>query len=66
MAVSEAQKRAIAKWDVANMATLSCRVRKTTANAFHELCASRGTSVHAAIVAFVNQQLAAEQEEVCS
>ena len=57
MAASEAQKRASAKWDKTNMASLACRVKMDTANAFRELCASRGTTVSKEIAAFVKREL---------
>ena len=57
MAVSEARKRANAKWDKANMASLSCRVKLDTANAFKELCARRGSTVSKEISAFIKQEL---------
>lgn len=62
MAVSEAQKRARAKWDSANMASLACRVKLETANAFRELCEQRGTTVSMALATFIKGELAAAQQ----
>lgn len=59
MAVSEAQKRASAKWDKENMASLACRVKLDTANAFRELCKARGTTVSKELADFVRRELAA-------
>ena len=37
------------EWDKENMRTVSCRLRKDEAEAFKRLCASKGTTVHAAL-----------------
>lgn len=62
MALTEARKRANAKWDKANMASLSCRVKMDTANAFRELCEQRGTTVSMALSTFIKSELAAAQQ----
>lgn len=63
MAISEARRRANAKWDRENMASLSCRVKLDTANAFRALCESRGTTVSMALSTFIKSELAAAQQE---
>ena len=42
MPPSEAQKRAAAKWDRQNVATLGCKVKKKEAAAFKEYAAAQG------------------------
>lgn len=46
MAVSEARKKANAKWDAANMATLAVRVKKDMADQFRAYCAAKGVTVN--------------------
>ena len=62
MALSEAKKRANARWDKKNMASLACRVKLDTANAFRDLCSSRGTTVSKAISTFIKSEIAAAQQ----
>lgn len=38
MAISDAKKKANAKWDSANMATLTCKVKKEQAEKFKAYC----------------------------
>lgn len=59
MAVSEARKRANTKWDKENMATMSCRVKNDTANAFKKLCEQRGSTVSRELTAFIKRELEA-------
>lgn len=59
---SEARRRANDKWDKENMTTMSCRVRKDTAKAFKELCASRGSNASRELIAFIKGELAAAQQ----
>lgn len=42
MPVSEAKKKANAKWDSENMATLACKVKKTQAEQFKSYCKMQG------------------------
>lgn len=49
MAVSEARKKANAKWDSQNMTILGCRVRKDYAARFREACAAAGTTPNAVL-----------------
>lgn len=42
MPVSEAQKKASAKWDKENMTAISCRITKARAERFKSACKSLG------------------------
>lgn len=42
MPVSEAKKKANAKWDSENMSTLSCKVKKEQAERFKDYCKQKG------------------------
>ena len=53
MAVSEAKKRANAKWDSENMATLACKVKRTQAVAFKSYCEGRGKTANTALKEYV-------------
>ena len=53
MAVSEAKKKANAKWDSENMATLACKVKKAQAEAFKSYCAERGQTSNAVLKDYV-------------
>ncbi len=57
MPVSEAKKRANAKWDAANMTILGCRVTKTKAEAFRQACKAANTTPNAVLLATVNKFL---------
>ena len=45
------------EWDKENMRTVSCRLRKEEAAAFKQLCASKGTTVHAALSRYIHTAL---------
>lgn len=49
MAVSDAKKKANAKWDSENMATLSCKVKKDHADSFKAYCAEIGKTSNAVL-----------------
>ncbi len=53
MAVSEAQKKASAKYQKENIASLACRVKKEQAEQFRQYCDKIGQSPNAVIKAFV-------------
>lgn len=53
MAVSEARKKANAKWDAANMATLAVRVKKDMADQFRAYCAVKGVTVNTELREYV-------------
>lgn len=53
MAVSEAKKKANAKWDSENMATLACKVKRTQAEAFKSYCAERGQTSNTVLKDYV-------------
>jgi hypothetical protein len=60
MPKTEAGKRANAKWDAVNMATLGVKTRRDKAEAFKAACAAAGTSMNAIFTAamddFLRQQ----------
>ena len=53
LAVSEAKKKANAKWDAENMATLACKVKRTQAAAFKAYCTERGQTSNTALKDYV-------------
>lgn len=53
MALSEAKKKANAKWDSENMATIGCKLKKEQAEAFKQYCAAIGQTSNAVLRAFV-------------
>lgn len=60
MPVSDAKKKANAKWDAVNMATLGVKTRRDKAEAFKAACAEAGTNMNAVLTAamddFLRQQ----------
>jgi hypothetical protein len=63
--VTEARKRANAKWDKENMVVLACKVKRETAEQFKAACAAQGTTSNAvlqqAVKAFLDKRPALEQ-----
>lgn len=53
MAVSDAKKKANAKWDTANMSTLACKVKKEQAEAFKIYCKWQGKASNTVLKDFV-------------
>lgn len=51
MPVSDAKKKANAKWDAANMSVLSVKIRRDKAEAFKALCAEHDTTMNAIFTA---------------
>lgn len=49
MAVSDARKKANAKWDKENMTIIGCKVRKDYAARFRAACAAAGTTPNAVL-----------------
>lgn len=47
--VSDAQKKASAKWDKENMVVLACKVKRETAEQFKAACAAQGTTSNAVL-----------------
>ena len=47
--VTEAQKKASAKWDKENMVVLACKVKRETAEQFKAACAAQGTTSNAVL-----------------
>lgn len=60
---TESQKLARKRWDKENMAMLSCRVTKETANKFKSICTRNGITVNAALLKFVKSTIEAETQE---
>lgn len=58
--VSDAQKKASAKWDKENMVVLACKVKRETAEQFKAACAAQGTTSNAVLQQAVKAYL--EQE----
>lgn len=63
--VTEARKRANAKWDKENMVVLACKVKRETAEQFKAACAAQGTTSNAvlqqAVKAYLEEYPAPEQ-----
>ena len=63
--VSDAQKKASAKWDKENMVVLACKVKRETAEQFKAACAAQGTTSNAvlqqAVKAYLEEHPAPEQ-----
>lgn len=53
MAVSQAQKKANAKWDKENMTTLGCKVKKSEATQFKEYAKQQGTTANSLLKNYV-------------
>ncbi len=53
MALSDARKKANAKWDSANMSTLGCKVKKTQAERFKKYCESIGKTSNTVLREYV-------------
>ena len=53
MAPSDAQKRASAKYQRENIASLACRVKKDQAEKFKDYCAEQGKTSNAVLKEFV-------------
>ena len=55
--LSDAKKKANAKWDKAHMMILGCKVRKDFAAQFREACTAAGTSAYAVLIEAAEQFL---------
>ena len=53
LAISDAKKKANAKWDSANMATLACKVKREQADEFKAKCEQQGKTANTALKDFV-------------
>ena len=53
MPVSESKKKANAKWDSENMATVACKIKKSQAEKFKSYCSSIGKTSNAVIRDYV-------------
>lgn len=63
MAVSEAHKKASAKWDAANMATLGVKLKKNVADQFRAYCAVKGVTVNTELRDYVQSCVAGKPVE---
>ena len=53
MPVSEAKKKANAKWDNENMATIACKMKKNQAERFKSYCIAQGKTSNAVLREYV-------------
>lgn len=63
MPVPESRRRANDKWDAEHMAILTCKVKKTTADAFRAKAKAEGQTVNAILAAFVRQFVGGTEEK---
>lgn len=63
MAVSEAHKKASAKWDAANMATLGVKLKKDVADQFRAYCTVKGVTVNTELRDYVQSCVAGKPVE---
>lgn len=61
--VTEARKRANAKWDKENMVVLACKVKRETAEQFKAACAAHGTTSNAVLQQAVKVYLEEHPEQ---
>lgn len=61
--VTEAQKKASAKWDKENMVVLACKVKRETAEQFKAACAAQGTTSNAVLQQAVKAYLEEHPEQ---
>lgn len=64
MTVSDAKKKANAKWDSENMATLACKVKKNDAAAFKNYCKQQNKTSNAVLRDFVLSCIEENKEAV--
>lgn len=57
MPISEAKKKANAKWDAANMKLIGCKLRKDTAERFKQYAQEHGTTPNALIREYIMRLL---------
>ena len=63
MALTEAKKKGNRKWDAANMATVSVRIRKEKAERFKQAAAAMGKSTGEIIRECIDRTIAEQQTE---
>lgn len=64
MAISTAQKKASAKYQKENIASLACRVKKDQAERFKEYCEQQNKTSNAVLREFVLSCISRESETV--
>jgi hypothetical protein len=63
MAISEAKRRANAKWDSANLTIVGCRVRRDKAEEFKAVCKAAGTTPNAVFLEAMNDFMERHKEK---
>lgn len=63
MAVSQAQKKANAKWDKENMTTLGCKVKKSEAAQFKEYAKQQGTTANSLLKNYVLSSIKKKEDD---
>lgn len=63
MALSDARKKANAKWDSAHMATLGCKIKKTQAEKFKAYCESIGKTSNTVLREYVLSCISDEEDK---
>ena len=63
MAVSEAKKKANAKWDSENMATLACKVKREQAEKFKAYCKDSGKTSNTVLKDYVLRCIDEKEEK---
>lgn len=62
MAQTEAQRKAVRKYQAAHCAVLSCKLKKEDAEAFRAACTAAGTTPNAVFRAAISQFMEAHQQ----
>lgn len=62
MPVSDAKKKANAKWDSENMATIGCKVKKSQAEKFKDYCKGQGKTSNAVLRDYVLECIDEKEE----
>ena len=62
MAPSDAQKRAVIKWDKENMAVVGCKVKKEQADRFKAYCSEIGKTSNAVLRDYVLDCIGEKQD----
>ncbi len=52
--MTDAQKKASAKWTKNNMTFIGCKIRKEKAERFRQACRERGTTANAELIKFID------------
>ena len=63
MSPTEAQKRASARYQAENIASLACRVKKEHAERFREYCAAQGKTPNGVLREYVHKCIGVNDQE---